>query len=67
MPESWFVAERELQAVDAHRALPADLLRLGDLVERRTGRADGKEQLGVGLPTQGTVTPSLFGLTEGET
>ena len=46
---------------------PTDLLGLGDLVQRRSCRADGEEQLGIGLPAQRPVTPSLFGLTEGET
>ena len=66
MPESWFVARAKSRHSTAHRALAADLLGLVDLHQRRPGGADGEEQLGVGVPAEGTVTPAVVGGTEGE-
>ena len=65
-PESWFVLKREVEAVDPHRALAADLLGPLDLGQRRPRRADGEEQLGIGVPAQRMIAPAVVGCTQGE-
>src|SRR5689334_9147108 len=49
--------ERPLQALLHDGAAAADGLGFLDLQQRRTGVADGEEQLGVFLTTNGVVTP----------
>src|SRR5690606_17086785 len=49
--------ERPLQALLDHRAAAADGLGFLDLQQRRTGVADGEEELGVFLAANGVVTP----------
>jgi len=46
-----------LQARLLYIALAADLLGLGDVVERRTGGADREEQGGLGIPAQREFAP----------
>src|SRR4030066_184789 len=45
------------QAVLAHRALDTDGLGGFDLVYGRSGGADGKEEVGLGIPASSGVTP----------
>jgi len=49
--------ERPLQTLVHHGTAPADGLGFLDLQQRRTGVADGEEELGVFLAANGVVTP----------
>jgi hypothetical protein len=56
--------ERELEALAAHEALTADLACLLELEEGETGGPDGEEELGIGIPAQGVVSPSVVGYSQ---
>ena len=59
-------AQREVEAVDPCRALPAHLLGPLDLGQRRPRRADGEEELGIGIPAQRMIAPAVVGCTQGK-
>ena len=66
IPESWLVASaKSKQALD-DRALAADPLGVFDLHQRHPGRTHGEEQIGVGVPAKGLVTPLIVRRCQGE-
>ncbi len=56
-PDSWLVAEREVEARLLCVAPSADPFGRLDLVDSRAGGADGEEEIGFGAATSGQVSP----------
>ena len=61
-PESWLVVEGELEARGLGVALAAHGLGRLDLLDRRAGRADREEQIGIGVAAGRDVAPIVLGL-----
>ncbi len=66
MPESWLVASAKSKQAPDDRALTAYPLGMLDLHQRHPGGAHGEEQIRIGVPAKGLVTPLIVGSCQGE-
>ena len=66
MPESWLVASAKSKHADPDRALAAHPLGVLDLHQRHPGRAHREEQIRIGVPAKGLVTPLIVRRCQGE-
>ena len=58
--------EGELEALGANQALTADLPRLFELEEGKSGGPDREEQLGVRVAAECLISPSVVGCSQGK-